>query len=240
MSIALECKKMKRTGYVPAFIIGGILAAVIPILNMAVRSQNYVGVTQRPIQILLDDNWQMMTMLNILLVIVGACIMYHTEYSDNAMQKMNTLPIKEIQIFSGKFLLLSLMSVVVLIIELISIGFCSMHWFHHNENLYVDLCKNFGYFVLLLLPTILLSLVISSAFKNMWISLGISVICVFIATLLPTQNFILSLFPFALPFQCLEGTAMNQVNDYIIATVIEIVVIGIGEFIFMKVRRSLE
>ncbi len=30
-------------------------------------------------------------MLNILIVICGACMMYHTEYADNGMQKMSVL-----------------------------------------------------------------------------------------------------------------------------------------------------
>lgn len=36
-----------------------------------------------PINILMSANWQMMAMLNILISICGACMMYHTEYADN-------------------------------------------------------------------------------------------------------------------------------------------------------------
>ena len=39
MSFYLEWKKMKRTGLVPAFFFGGLLAAAVPVLNMAFRSQ---------------------------------------------------------------------------------------------------------------------------------------------------------------------------------------------------------
>ena len=39
MSLSLECKKAKRTGFIPAFLCGGILAAAVPIVNMAVRSE---------------------------------------------------------------------------------------------------------------------------------------------------------------------------------------------------------
>ena len=41
MSLSLECKKAKRTGFIPAFLCGGILAAAVPIVNMAVRSEMY-------------------------------------------------------------------------------------------------------------------------------------------------------------------------------------------------------
>ena len=33
MSLSLECKKVKRTGFIPAFLCGGILAAAVPIVN---------------------------------------------------------------------------------------------------------------------------------------------------------------------------------------------------------------
>ncbi|MFR4144864.1 MAG: hypothetical protein ACLT1K_13220 [[Clostridium] leptum] len=86
MSLSLEYKKAKRTGFIPAFLCGGILAAAVPIVNMAVRSEMYVGQQSSPMQILMGANWQMMAMLNILLVVAGSCLLYHTEFADNAMQ----------------------------------------------------------------------------------------------------------------------------------------------------------
>lgn len=59
MSLSLECKKAKRTGFIPAFLCGGILAAAVPIVNMAVRSEMYVGQQSSPMQILMGANWQM-------------------------------------------------------------------------------------------------------------------------------------------------------------------------------------
>lgn len=52
MSLSLECKKAKRTGFIPAFLCGGILAAAVPIVNMAVRSEMYLGQQNSPMQIL--------------------------------------------------------------------------------------------------------------------------------------------------------------------------------------------
>lgn len=240
MSFGLECKKVKRTGLLPAFIGSSIVAAVVPILNMAVRSEIYRGLDAPPIQILLNANWQMMAMLNILLAVLGACIMYNTEYEDNAIQRICTLPIKESNLFFGKSILIVLMYIMVLATEAASIAFCSMHWFVQSTDLGLNLIKNFGYSFLLILPAALFSLLIASACKNMWISLGIGVVCVFTATILPKSNFAMSLFPFALPFQIFAGTAANTINNYVIAAVIEIVVISIAEVLFLKVRRSFE
>ncbi len=240
MSFSLECKKVKRTGFTPAFLGGGLLAAIVPVLNMAVRSENYLGLHAAPVQILMDANWQMMAMLNILLIVAGACLMYHTEYADNAIQRMRTLPIKESKLFFGKVTLMALMCIVILAIEAASIAFCSYHWFELTDEVWLEIMKSFGYALLLMLPSAFGSLFIASACKNMWVSLGIGVVCVFTATMLPAKNFVLSLFPFALPFQIFAGTAENTACSFLIAAVVEIIIIGTWEVLFLKVRRSFE
>lgn len=240
MSFYLECKKVKRTGFMPAFLCGGFLAAIVPVLNMAVRSENYLGLQAAPVQILMDANWQMMTMLNILLIVAGACLMYHTEYAENAIQRMCTLPMKESNLFFGKVTFMALMCVMILAIEAASIAFCSYHWFEPSPEVWTEIIKNFGYALLLMLPTALGSLFLASACKNMWVSLGVGVVCVFTATMLPTKNFILSLFPFALPFQIFAGTAEHTAHSFLIAAIAEILIIGIAEVLFLKVRRSFE
>lgn len=240
MSFSLECKKVKRTGFTPAFLCGGCLAAIVPILNMAVRSENYLGLHAAPAQILMDANWQMMAMLNILLIVAGACLMYHTEYADNALQRMCTLPVKESKLFFGKAALLALMCIVILAMEATSIAFCSHHWFGLSHEVWAEVMKGFGYALLLMLPSAFSSLFIASACKNMWVSLGIGVVCVFTATMLPAKEFVLSLFPFALPFQIFAGTAKNTAYNFMVAAVVEILIIGIAEVLFLKVRRSFE
>lgn len=240
MSFALERRKVKRTGFLPAFWGGGILAAAVPVLNMAFRSEMYVSMNGSPVNILLGANWQMMSMLNILLIVVGACIMYNTEYADNAIQRMCTLPTKESTMFFGKTAVLITVSILLLVIEAVSIFGCSVHWFLQSTDLYMEILKNFGFFLLLMLPAILLSLLIASVCKNMWISLGIGVICVFIATMIPTGNFVLTLFPFALPFHMLGGHAADVIRNYAIAGAIETVVIALLEVVVLKVRRSFE
>ncbi len=240
MSFGLECKKIKRTGFTPAFIVGGILAAAAPIVNMAVRSERYLALPGNPIQILLNANWQMMAMLNVLLATAGACLLYHTEYADNAMQKMKSLPIRESSIFFGKTALTVIMSLFVLAIEAGSVAFCTYYWFEIGNDFFSELCKYFGYSFLLMLPCIILSLLIAEACKNMWVSLGIGVVCVFTATMLPTTNFVLSLFPFAMPFQVFAGSDITQSMHYIYAVAAELVVLAFAELIFIKVRRSFE
>ena len=185
----------------------------------------------------MEANWQMMSMLNILLVTAGACLMYHTEYADNAIQRICTLPAKESRLFFGKSAFLFLMCAVILAVEAAGMAFCIFHWFGHFGGLW-SVFKSFGYAFLLMLPAVFGSLWIASACRNLWVSLGIGVVCIFTATLLPVKSFALSLFFFAMPFQILADTPPQAARRFMIAAVAELLVIAAGELIFLKLRRS--
>lgn len=240
MSFGLECKKIKRTGFIPTFIVGGLLAAVIPVVNMAVRSEIYVGLKSSPLQILMNANWQLMAMLNVLLMVACACLMYHTEYADNAIQKMCMLPIREQDLFFGKLALLAVMGIVILALEAVSIVFSSLYWFEVSPDFWMEILKSFGYSFVLMMPAALSSLLIASLCRNMWVSLGIGIICVFMATMLRTDHFVLSIFPFALPFQMFAGSAENMIRNILIASLAEVIIISFAEILLLKVRRSME
>lgn len=237
MNFGLECKKMKRTGFFTAFLCGGLLSAAVPVLNMAVRSENYLGIDALPVQILMDANWQLMSMLNILLTAAVSCLMYHTEYADGAIQRIRSLPLRESRLYFGKAALMMVMCIVILILEAAGMAFCLHRWFELSADARTELLKSFGYALLLMLPAVLSSLLIASACKNIWVSLGVNVICIFTATMLPAKNFVLSLFPFALPFRIFSGASENIVPRFLTAALIEIVVIGTAEILYLKLRR---
>lgn len=84
-------------------------------------------------------------------------------------------------------------------------------------------------------------LVIASACKNMWVSLGIGVILVFTLSILPQDNIVLSLFPFASPYQMLSAAVENSRTALFLAVCgIETVVFGIAEVLYLQVRRCFE
>ncbi len=118
------------------------------------------------------------------------------------------------------------MGIVILVLEAVGIALCLVHWYELSSNVALELLKNFGYAFVLMLPATLLSLLIASLCQNMWVSLGIGVICVFTATMLPADKFILSIFPFALPFQIFAGVAETVIRNMLIASVIETAVIA--------------
>lgn len=255
MNIALEYKKIKRTGIIPGCLAGGLLAVLIPVLELTVRSEQYIGLMQPPLQTIFQADWQMMSMLNMLIIITAACMMYHTEYADNAIQRVTTLPVKEERVYFLKALLLSGMCAVILAMEMISVSMCTLHWFGGEDGAFTayyggplheacleliqDLLWNLGYCFCMLLPVIFLSLLIASACRNMWISLGVDVVCVFMATMIPVKYFALAIFPFAMPFQISEGAGTGQTVRFLAAGLIEVLVIGAAEILFLRVRRSL-
>lgn len=236
----LECKKAKRTGFGPAFLAGAVLAAAFPVIQMAARTELFLSVRNTPVAILLNANWQLMSMLNILLAVAGACLLYHTEYADHAILKMQMLPIQESSLYAAKVLLLVDMCLAALMIEATAVFLCVLYWFPGADPMHAlaETGKHFGVSFLLLLPAVLLSLGIASAFENMWISLGIGVICVFTATLLPPDVWILSLFPYALPFQIISGLSGSAVRNYLLAGAAEVLVVYAAETLFLNIRKS--
>ncbi len=105
--MSIELKKLKHTGFFPAFLIGAFLTASFPVVNTAVRTETFTGQPLAPLDILMGANWQMMSMLNLFFLVIGACILFHTEFSEHGMQKMETLPIKIGKVFFCKTVWLS-------------------------------------------------------------------------------------------------------------------------------------
>lgn len=238
MTLELEMKKLKRTGYFPAFLAGGLLASAFPLINMLIRAETFTALPGDPFTILMDANWQMMAMLNILICICGACMMYHTEYADNGSQKMDVLPIRTGNLFLMKFVIAALALALMIVLETAVLAGCVLYWFPGYELDMLELLKSAGFQWFVTLPTVMLMLVIASACKNMWISLGIGVILVFTMSIFPQDNLILSLCPFSSPYQTLAMAAEgSRVPLFLGVCAAEVTVFGLLELVYQKVRR---
>ncbi|XCP84036.1 ABC transporter permease [Roseburia hominis] len=238
MILRLEFSKLRRTGYVPAFLAGGLLASAFPIANMAFRQEMYLHLPQDPLTILTDANWQMMAMLNILLAVCGACIMYHTEYANNGVQKMNVLPVRPETIFLGKCITAFIFSAVMILLETAAFTGCALYWFPGYEPDFTKLAGYAGFAFLMMLPTILLMLLIASACQNMWLSLGIGVVLVFLCSILPQDNSILPLCPFSSPYQTLPSVQeKGKTIWFLTACGIETLFLGTIALILQRIRR---
>ena len=225
----------------PATRTGGFLAAAFPVVYMMVKAEEMTALSGNPVNILMSANWQMMAMLNILISICGACMMYHTEYADNGMQKMSVLPIRQGSMFFGKFLIAALVLSTMVVIEMAVLVGCAKYWFPSYVFDLTEILKTAGFQIVVTLPTVMLMLVIASACKNMWVSLGIGVILVFTLSILPQDNIVLSLFPFASPYQMLSAAVENSRTALFLAVCgIETVVFGIAKVLYLKARRCFE
>ena len=241
MTMGIEIKKLKHTGYLPAFLAGGLLASAFPLANMMVRSETFIGMTGDPLTVMMDSNWQMMAMLNILVCICGACMMYHTEYANNGAQKMDVLPLRTGRLFFGKFVITAFALAAMIVIEVSVLAVCAAHWFPSYELNLLELLKIAGFQWFVTLPTVMLMLVIASACKNMWVSLGIGVILVFTLSIFPQNNPVLSLFPFSSPYQTFAIPAENsRVALFSGVCAAEIAAFGLLELLYQKVRRCVE
>lgn len=237
---ALETRKLKRTGYVPAFLGGGVLAGLVPILNMAVRSEIYVTQSGSPFQILMDANWQLMAQLNILLLVCGACILYHTEYAENGIQRAETLPMKASGLFPGKLCILFCSCLLPLCLETLSLLFCCVRYFPRDPGLGSILLKGMGFELALLLPTAAAMLFLSSLCRNLWMCLGTGVILVFFSSMLRFGDFVMAVIPFAAPYRMLHQFSPGEAWRLLSVAAAEVVLLYAAEMIYTKLRRCFQ
>ena len=178
----------------------------------------------------------MVTMLNLILIICGACLMYHTEYADHAIRRMLTLPLRGESLFFGKALLLTLGFLFLLALESASYAFCTMHWFEMTGDFIPELLKNMGFAALLTLPTLLFMLLVASACQSMWVSLGIGVIFMSMGTVLPEGPFLLTLVPFITPFKTFYA-AGGDAGLYAVSSCVELLLLALAACLFIRTRR---
>lgn len=238
MRFTQEIKKLRRTGYFPAFLAGAAASSAFPVLHMAVRQEVFVNRPGSPLDILLDANWQMMAMLNILLIVCGTCMMYHTEYADNAVQKMEVLPVRQSSLFLGKFLITAAVFAIVLCIEFTALLACMARWFTVDGQDIKELFRCLGFEWVLLMPTIMASLVIALACRNMWVSLGTGVILTFALSILPQGHLIFALCPYCSPYQLLAtAESAGHTGLFLGVCAVETILLGASVPVYFKIRR---
>src|SRR5699024_9524819 len=118
-------KKTKRTGLIPAFLAGALAASAFPVLNIAFRTELFTSQDLPPVDILLQGNWDMLATFHSFLAILGACILYHTEFANRAIEKLYMLPVSQGKVFFCKNLLLLLLFLPVFLIEDGFLLFCA-------------------------------------------------------------------------------------------------------------------
>ena len=238
MIVLLEAKKLRHTGYFPAFLGGTALAAAIPPIHMSVRSDTFTAQPGDPFRILTDANWQLMTMLNLFLVNCCTCMMYYTDFADNGAQKMETLPVTESRLFCAKLLLFLSCIAVMLLLETIVLALCGKYWFADYEKRLSALLKTCGFSFAAALPTVILMLLFASVCKNMWVSLGIGVLFMFTCSMFPKDSLFFSLCPFNSPYLTFAELADAETQRrFLSACAAESVLFLAVKLLMIKLRR---
>ena len=111
------------------FLGGALAASAFPVINMAFRTELFTSQDLPPADILLNGNWEMSATFHCFLAVLGACILYHTEFANRAIEKLHMLPVSQGKVFFCKNLLLLLLFLPVFLIETCFLLFCACQWF---------------------------------------------------------------------------------------------------------------
>lgn len=174
-ALIIELRKEKRTGIILLLLAVGLLGAAYAFVNFIVRKETLLSLPLAPMDVLLTQLYGMMMVLNMFGIIVAACMIYSIEFQGNAVKKMYVLPISISGMYLCKFLILSLMLLVVVIIQnvaLIQIGMNDLPQGSFNMQTLIWFAL---YSFVTSMPVLSFMLLISSRFENMWYSLGIGV-----------------------------------------------------------------
>lgn len=241
MTTGIEYMKLRKSGYFFMFPAGGLLTSAFPVVNMIFRTEMFINSPGEPYRILMNANWQIMAMLNVLLSVCGACLMYYIEYSENGAQKMEMLPVSGGNLFFGKFVIAAMELGVLIIMEHISLMGCMLYWFPSHGIRLTEFLKGMAFQWFAGLPTAMLMLLIASACRNMWMSLGTGVILVFVMSVFTQELSIFSLFPFSSPFCIYESVVENHYLLFFLSVcAVETAVFGVGGYLFQEFRRFMQ
>ena len=186
-TLAIELRKEKRTGVIPVLLAVGVLGAAYAFVNFIVRKDTLLNLPLAPMDVLLTQLYGMIMVLNLFGIVVATCMIYNMEFKGSAVKKMYMLPVSVPVMYLCKFLILTVMFLVAIVLQnlaLAQIGMTDLpdgafemgtpvrfagYW------LFGTLLRSAGNSVLSSMPVLSFLLLISSRFENMWVPLGIGV-----------------------------------------------------------------
>ena len=174
-TLAVELRKENRTGVIPVLLAVGILGAAYTFLNFIVLKDVLLGLPLAPMDVLLTQLYGMIMVLNMFGIVVAACLIYNMEFKGNAVKKMYMLPISVSGMYFCKFLILSSMFMVAVVLQNLAFMWIGMTDLPQGTFEMGILVKFAGYSFLTSIPVLSFMLMVSSRSINIWIPLGIGV-----------------------------------------------------------------
>lgn len=174
-TLIVELKKEKRTGIIPMLCMVGILGAMYIFANFILRKDSLLNLPMNSMDILLTQLYGVIMILNMFGIVVATAIIYYIEFNGNAIQKMYILPIRISGIYFCKFIILTVVFFVAIVLQNISlfiIGVAELPQGAFEIGIWIRFA---GYSFITSMPVLAIMLFVSSRFQNIWVPLGIGV-----------------------------------------------------------------
>lgn len=172
---AIELRKEKRTSVIPLMLAIGILGAAYAFVNFIVRKDTLLNLPLAPMDVLLTQLYGMVMVLNMFGIIVAACIIYNIEFKGSAIKKMYMLPMSVPVMYFCKFLILTIMLLVVIAFQNLALTKIGLTDLPQGAFEFGTLLCFAGYSFITSMPVLSFMIFVSSRFENMWVPLGIGV-----------------------------------------------------------------
>ena len=174
-TLAIELRKEKRTGVIPVLLAVGVLGAAYAFVNFIMRKDTLLNLPLAPMDVLLTQLYGMIMVLNLFGIVVATCMIYNMEFKGSAVKKMYMLPVSVPAMYLCKFLILTVMFLVAIVLQNLALAQIGMMDLPDGAFEMGTLVRFAGYSFLTSMPVLSFMLLISSRFENMWVPLGIGV-----------------------------------------------------------------
>lgn len=237
-TLTIELRKEKRTGVVPVLLAIGILGAAYAFLNFIVRKDTLLNLPLAPTDVLLTQLYGMIMILNMFGIVAAACMIYNMEFKGNAVKKMYMLPISVPEMYFCKFLILSAMFLVAVILQNLALIYIGMTDLPQGAFESAALIKFAGYSFITSMPVLAFMVLISSRSPNMWVPLGVGVAGFLSGMALANSSLnLLLIHPFIIMLKPAVAMSAQPELSVIIAAFIEILFfLGIGLWMAKNLR----
>ena len=215
-TLAIELKKLKRTGVLPLLPAVGILGAAYAFVNFLVRGDGLLRLPLAPMDVLLTQLYGVIMILNLFGVVAAACMAYNMEFKGGAVRKMYMLPVSVPGMYLCKFLLLTVLLFAAVAVENLALLKMGQSRLPQGTFEMGTLLRFAAYSFVTSMPVLSFMLLVSSRSENMWISLGIGV-AGFLSgmALAPSASVLLCVHPFVLMLK--PAVAMSAQPDGTVA-----------------------
>mgnify|MGYP002746315483 CR=1 FL=1 len=140
-TLAIELRKEKRTGVIPVLLAVGVLGAAYAFVNFIVRKDTLLNLPLAPMDVLLTQLYGMIMVLNLFGIVVATCMIYNMEFKGSAVKKMYMLPVSVPAMYLCKFLILTVMFLVAIVLTCRTERLRWVRWYALPDTLFSHPCR---------------------------------------------------------------------------------------------------